>query len=136
LADFAADIERNRRNNVIVHASERDRQRREREDELEAERRSAPDPRGVLAEALKLRSVAQAEVDRLAPLLVRAGRHVEDLERRQEAHTAAVAADDQAAAEALMLPCRTAPRSRPWSTSSLRQRSPPSCAPHAWPAIS
>ncbi len=77
----------------ILHASVRAAQQPAREDEIEAARRAAPDPRGVLRAAIGLRSETQAEVDRVAPLLSRARLLVEDLERRQHQHAEAIAAE-------------------------------------------
>jgi hypothetical protein len=95
----------------ILHAAERARQCREREDQAEAARRAGPDPRAVLRQAHTLQTEAQAEVDRLAAPLARARQLVEDFERRQQEHAAAVGGADQAGAAALIeaLAAGTAP---------------------------
>jgi hypothetical protein len=86
----------------IRHASEIAAEQRQREDQAEAARRAAPDPRGVLHAAIAMRSEAAAEVDRLTGPLTRARQLVEDLERRQQEHAAAVVAGDDASAARLI----------------------------------
>src|SRR5437660_1450100 len=67
----------------IRHASEIAAERRQREDEAEAARRARGDPRAVLRAAIVLQAEAQAEVDHLTPLVLRARELVEDLTERQ-----------------------------------------------------
>jgi hypothetical protein len=86
----------------ILHASARAAERRAREGAAEAARRTAPDPRGVLRAAIGMRAEAAAEVDRLAAPLARARQLVDNLERRQQEHAAAVVGADQAGAAALI----------------------------------
>jgi hypothetical protein len=77
----------------IRHASEIAAERRQREDEDEAARRARGDPRAVLRAAIVLQAEAQAEVDRLTPLVLRARELVEGLTERQS--EARVAITDQ-----------------------------------------
>ena len=85
----------------VLHASEIARQAREREEAAEAERQ-ARNPAAVLRAAHILRAAAQAEVERLDPLVARARQLVEDLEGRQQEHAAAVVGAEEAAAARLI----------------------------------
>ena len=73
----------------------------EREAAAEIERQ-ARNPRAVWRQSLALESEALAEVDRLAPLIERAGELVRDLESRHRANAATVAAGDDAATARLI----------------------------------
>ncbi len=98
LANLAAGLERDRQlgGNVIVHASVREAERHAREVEAERQRK-ASNPRGVLRQAHHLRAEAQAEVDRLTPLVLRARELVADLSQRLADARAAIAQQQTAA---------------------------------------
>jgi hypothetical protein len=100
LERMAADIARVRAQPPVLHASQIEAQRRERE--AEAARRAGPDPRMVLRQTHQLHAEAQAEVDRIAPLVERARRLVDDLEGGQQQQDAAAEVARNAAAEALI----------------------------------
>jgi hypothetical protein len=85
----------------VRHASEIAAERTEREAAAEAERKAA-DPRGVLKAAHELRAEAQAEVERLEPLVARARELVAEITGRHHQHETAIEEGDAAAASRLI----------------------------------
>jgi hypothetical protein len=100
LADAEAQVRR-MAGPGILHASERARLQREREDAAEAERKTR-NPEAMLQQAHRLQAEARAEVDRLAPLATRAAELVVEIEDRARAQEAEAKTARTAATEALI----------------------------------
>jgi hypothetical protein len=86
---------------TVKHPATAAAEQRQAEAEAEAKRK-ASDPRAVLRQAHVLQAEAQAEADRIGPLVARAGELVAEIEDRARRQEAAAKAARAAAAEALI----------------------------------